>query len=346
MVDAIAIYTLTAQGMELARKLAEGMDGEATIFATRRHAEGQNAMAFDSLAECVDANFARFDGHVFIAAAGIVIRMIASHIQNKAADPAVVCLDQQGQFAVSLLSGHLGGGNALAEQCAEILGGQAVITTATDSAGVPSVDMLAAENGLAIGNIGQVKVVNGALLDKRVVQVYDSDNHLGLAGDDRFAQVQSKDDWTVGVPGAWVSYRDDCPDAEALWLYPRILMLGVGCRRGVPGDEIFNHIRNVFDAAGFSLEAIGGLASVDLKADEAGLLETAANLGVDPVFYDRQRLDAVEAPNPSGAVMRRVGVASVSEASALLLSEEGELLVEKTKTKTVTLAVARKRKRK
>lgn len=341
----IALYTLTQQGLPLAAKLAAALPGETAVFATRRHAEGTPATPFDSLAECVSENFTRFDGHVFIAAAGIVVRTIAPLLKDKATDPAVVCLDQQGQFAVPLLSGHLGGANALAESCANILGGQAVITTATDSAGVPSLDVLAVENGLRIGNIGQVKVVNSALLDKRTVQVHDPDNHLGLVGDDRFQQVGKKD-WRAGKPGVWVSHMDDCPDADALWLYPRVLMLGVGCRRGVSGDEIFDHIRNVFDAAGFSLDAIGGLASVDLKADEEGLLETAASLGVTPVFYDTKRLDKVQAPNPSGAVMRRVGVGSVAEASALLLSDGGELLVEKTKTQTVTLAVARKRQRK
>lgn len=339
-----AIHTLTRQGLTLAKKLAAALPGETTLFATRRHAEDDKATPFDSLADSVNEHFTRFDGHIFIAAAGIVVRTIAPLLRDKTTDPAVVCLDQQGRFAVPLLSGHLGGANALAETCATILGGQAVITTATDSAGVPSLDMLAAQHNCAIGNVEQVKVVNGALLDKRRVQVFDRDDQLGLADDDRFDTIETGEEWREGEPGVWVSYRDDCPDADALWLYPRVLMLGVGCRRDVPGDEIFNHIRNVFDAAGFSLEAVGGLGSVDIKADEAGLLETAASLGVKPVFYDKERLDGVQAPNPSGAVKSRVGVGSVAEASALLLSDGGELLVEKTKTQTVTLAVARARR--
>lgn len=343
MVKSVAIYTLTKQGLELAEKLAEGLDAKVTLFASRRHAEGKDAAPFDSLAECVGERFGQFDGHVFVTAAGIVVRTIAPHLGHKSADPAVVCLDQQGEYSISLLSGHLGGGNALAKECAGILGGQTVITTATDSAGVVSMDMLAAEKGLTIGNIDRIKTVNGALLDELPIQVHDRDDRLGLTGDKQFIQIANSNEWKLGQPGVWVSHSDDCPDADALWLYPRVLMLGVGCRRGVSGDEIFNHIRNVFDAAGFSLEAIGGLASVDIKKDEEGLLETAANLGVTPTFYDKKRLDSVEAPNPSGAVMKRVGVESVAEASALLLSDGGELLVEKTKTKTVTLAVARKR---
>ncbi|QJB56475.1 cobalamin biosynthesis protein [Pseudodesulfovibrio sp. zrk46] len=335
----IAFYALTRKGAKLARSMADAMGG--TVFATTRHA-GDEDMPFDSLTDLVAETFHRFDGHVFMAAAGIVVRCIAPHIKSKETDPAVVCLDQEGRFAVSLLSGHLGGGNALADRCADVVGGQAVITTATDSAGVVSMDMLAKEKGATIGNIEQVKVVNGALLDKRTVQVFDTKNFLGLKDNDLF-EVVSKDQWQMGAPGVWVSVYDDCPDADALWLYPRVLMLGVGCRRGIPGDEIFDHIRNVFDLSGLSMDAVGGLASIDAKSDEPGMLEAASSLGVEPIFYPKEVLDKVEAPNPSGMVMQRMGVGSVSEAAALLLSEGGELLVEKTKTKTVTLAVARKR---
>lgn len=335
----IAIYALTARGVELARKLSADFGGE--VYVLRRYEE-DGLLPFDSLTELVGENFARYDGHVFVAAAGIVVRCIAPHLKSKDVDPAVVCLDQEGRFAISLLSGHLGGGNELADRCAVVTGGQSVVTTATDSAGVVSMDMLAQSKGMSIGNIERVKVVNGTLLDKQVVQVYDPDNLLGLAGNELF-EIMSKDAWKTGNPGVWVSVYDDCPDADALWLYPKNLMLGVGCRRGVPADDIYDHIRNVFDLTGLSMDAIGGLGSIDAKSDEEGVLETASALNVEPVFYPRETLDKVEAPNPSGTVMRRMGVGSVSEAAALLLSEGGELLVEKTKTKTVTLAVARKR---
>ncbi|QGY41966.1 cobalamin biosynthesis protein CbiG [Pseudodesulfovibrio cashew] len=341
MSETLALYALTRQGTALARKLALELGG--TVHAPRRFAD-DGVHPFESLPELVAETFGAFDGHVFVAAAGIAVRCIAPHLKGKADDPAVTVLDQQGRFAVSLLSGHLGGANDLAVRCAAVTGGQAVITTATDTAGVPSLDVLARDAGMTIGNIERVKVVNGALLEGKPVQVFDPGRYLGAEGE-LFVPVPDPDSWRMGEPGVWVSWKDDCPDADALWLYPRVLMLGVGCRRGVSGDEIFNHVRNVFDAAGLSLDAVGGLASIDLKADEPGLLEAAQALDVKPVFYPKETLDAVDAPNPSGTVFRRVGVASVSEASALLLSGRGELLVEKTKTNTVTLAVAREKKK-
>ncbi len=116
----IAIYALTRKGLKLAEKLASDFGG--TVYASTRFTEGRDARPFDSLPKLVSETFAQFDGHVFVAAAGIVVRCIAPYLQSKETDPAVVCLDQEGRFAVSLLSGHLGGGNELAARCANISG--------------------------------------------------------------------------------------------------------------------------------------------------------------------------------------------------------------------------------
>ena len=336
----IAIYALTHQGIALGETLSTQLGG--TLFVAQR-LDAIDATPFDSLPRLVADTFSEYDGHIFVAAAGIAVRCIAPHLKSKDVDPAVVVIDQKGEYAVSLLSGHLGGANDLAVQCAGIIGGEAVVTTATDSAGVPSLDVLAQENELAIGNLERVKIVNSALLDKESVQLYDTDNLLGLAGDARFIAISNASQWQSGAPGVWVSFREDCPDGGALRLYPQCLAIGIGCRRDVPETEISAHILNVFDAARLSLKSVASFGSVDLKADEVGLLEAAAKLDIKPKFYTKEQLDGVEAPNPSGTVMRKLGVASVCEAAAMLLSGSRELLVEKTKTKTVTLAVARRK---
>ncbi|WP_419786609.1 cobalt-precorrin 5A hydrolase [Pseudodesulfovibrio sp.] len=340
----VACYALTRRGLDLAVRLAAALGGE--VYAPRRYRGDIAAHAFDSLPELMAETFDRYRAHVFVAATGIVVRCIAPHLRGKDADPAVICLDQEGRFAISLLSGHLGGANELAKRCAEIGGGQAVITTATDSAGLPSMDMLAVERGLAIGNIGRIKTVNAAILDGRAVQIFDPEGWLEAEGKPWAAPLADPSAWWPGEPGVWVSMREDCPDPEALRLYPRALMLGVGCRRGTGADEIFDHIEAVFRQERLSLRAVRGLASAEVKADESGLLEAASRLGVTPVFFGPDQLDAVTVPNPSATVQRRMGVASVAEAAALLLAEGGELLVEKTKTKTVTLAVAGKKREK
>lgn len=336
----IAVYALTNQGLRLARKITDTLGG--TLHVAMRLKQ-DDAIPITSLPSHMAETFTQYDGHIFIAAAGIVIRCIAPHIQSKDSDPAVICLDQNGHYAISLLSGHLGGANDLAQQCADIVGGQAVITTATDSAGLPSLDILARDLDMVIGNMDRIKVVNSALLDGNPVQIYDPGNYFAVPENKLFRFIRHPAEWEQNAPGVWISWREDCPDANALRLYPRVLMLGIGCRRGVDGMEISQHIFTVFEAAGLSFMSIGGLASIDLKSDEQGLLDNAEGLELTPKFYSKEQLDTVEAPNPSGTVMRRVGVTSVSEAAAILLSDRGELLVEKTKTQTVTLAVARRK---
>jgi len=335
--SSIAIYALTRQGLGLARRLAADLGG--TTYAIRRLAQGP-VRPFDSLSTLLADTFRKYDGHVFVAATGIVIRCISAYIGSKETDPAVVCLDQEGRFAVSLLSGHLGGANQLAVRCAKSAGGQAVVTTATDAAGVPSMDMLAVSRGLAMGNAGQVKVVNGALLDGRAIQVFDPDDRLGLAPGALFSPVRRPGDWENGRPGVWVSSREDCPDHAALRLYPGDLHLGMGCRRGIPADEILEHVRSVFSASGLALKSVVSFGSIEAKQDEAGLIEAARELGVEPVFFSKEAIKEVKVPTPSDRVERHMGVPSVAEAAALLLSEGGELIVPKQKTRNVTLAVA------
>lgn len=209
--------------------------------------------------------------------------MHCPHLQSKETDPAVVCLDQEGQYAISLLAGHLGGANELSTQCARVLGGQPVITTATDSVGVLSIDMLAQSQGLVIDDISRVKFVNIALLEGMTVQLHDPEDWLGLAWDMSFEGISDPADWDRNRPGIWVTWHDDCPQG-ALCLHPRMLHLGVGCRLDVTKEEILDHVYSVFKEKGLALKSIASLGSVEAKRHEAGLLEAAHDFGVDPVF--------------------------------------------------------------
>ena len=332
-----AVYALTAHGAALAEALADSLC--ADLYVLGRYA-GPRAISFDSLTALVrEDTFARYPEHVFVAAAGIAVRIIAPLIVSKTSDPAVVVLDQAGRYAVSLLSGHLGGGNDLAARCAAITGGRPVITTATDVEGVPSVDVLARDRGLRLANAEAIKGVNAALLDGRAVQLHDPEGWLGVAYDPAF-QAVAADVWEQGAPGVWVSWKYDCPDPAALRLYPPVLHLGVGCRKNVPGQEILEHVIRVFQENDLALESVVDLGSAEIKRNEPGILEAAAALGAGLHFFAVDALNEVAVPNPSERVEARLGAGSVAEASALLLARGGRLLVTKTKTERVTLAVA------
>lgn len=334
----IAIHVFSPVAMPLARRLGRELSG--MLFAPARIA-GDDSTPFNSLGEHMQAVFARFDAHVFLGAAGIAVRAIAPHVASKLSDPAVVVMDIHGRNAVSLLSGHLGGANDLAVRCAEISGGRAVVTTGTDVAEVPSMDVLAQEQGLVMSNPEAVKHVNAALVEGRMVQVFDPRGFLGLEPGENIRFIAGRKDYSLEHACVWVSWKSDAPENETvLKLHPQVLCVGMGCRKGVPEPVLRELLEQTFESNGLAVRSICALGSAELKREEAGLLQLAQSLGVAPEFFAETDLDAVQVPNPSNMVRERVGTSGVSEAAALLLSGGGELLVPKTKNNQATIAVA------
>ncbi len=341
MSQSVAIYALTAAGAESGRRLRPALGDGARLFLPERMARsGEGETAFVRLAPALAANWAGFDGHVLFAAAGIVVRALAGLLQDKASDPAVVVCDPEGRFAVSLLAAHLGGANDLARRVATALGGQAVITTATDNAGLPSLELVAAAAGLRVENLKALAGVSAALLDGRSVAIDDPEDWLAsrLAKDwpGRFPAAGPEAGPAVGV-----DWRARPPRPGELLLRPPALWLGLGCNRGTAATEMDELLARVLAEAGLCPLALAGLASATAKSDEAGLLALARARGLETRFYDAQTLDAVAVPNPSDQPRRHLGTRSVAEAAALLAAGPGgRLVVEKRKTCNVTLAVA------
>jgi cobalt-precorrin 5A hydrolase len=339
----IATYALTPQGASLGKRINFDMEGD--LFLPKRISESYKGRPFDRLKDIVAENFSSYDGHIFIAATGIVVRAIAPLLKSKEKDPAVVVLDQDGRYVISLLSGHLGGANKMAEMVARSIGGQAVITTATDSAGLPSFDLLAKKRGLNIANLSGVKHVNMALLTGEPVQILDPEDRLGLqeGGAVEFAirWVEKKSEWIDDYPGVWVTWRSKIPgDTEKrLVLQPRCLVAGIGCNRGTKSQEILDFIKAAFKENDLALESLNIVTTIEAKRDEEGLIEAARTLGVPLHFFSPEEIESIKVPHPSGVVKKHMGVSSVCEATALLKTGGGPLLVPKTKSRNVTLAV-------
>jgi cobalt-precorrin 5A hydrolase len=341
-----AVYAVTAKGLTLGRRLADHLG--ATLFAPARLASAYGATPFDSLAQLVAATFDARPAHVFVCACGIAVRAIAPHLRDKTRDPAVVCLDDAGRFAVSLLSGHLGGANDLARDLAVLTGAVPVVTTATDAAGAPAIEMLARDNGLRLGNPAAVRRVNAALAAGKRVAVFDPLGLFAVAD----AQAAAFFEWVAaptvpGVPGApdadtplvVVDWRLGPEAPDRLYLRPQVLVAGVGCRRGAPAADILGLLERVCRERGLSRDSIGVVASIEAKRDEPGLCEAAARLGAALAFFSPEQLAAVPAPHPSDTVKRHMGVGSVCEAAAMLASGGGKLLAPKTVTKCSTAAL-------
>jgi len=342
MKKALALWALTPQAAGLARRINAAL-GAGDVWLSRRLEPKAGEQVFDGLAGAVGAQFRRYGKHIFIMATGIVVRVIAGLIGHKTADPAVVVMDEKGAFAISLLSGHLGGANELAHDLARVVGAQAVITTATDVNDVAAIDMVAKQKGLIIENPAAIKRVNMALVEGRPVQAHDP---YGLLADQETALglVNWNPDTGDPVAGAGLVVDDRLRnlDPAILVLRPSCLAVGIGCNRGTGMEEIKGLVEAVFQRFGLALKSIGKLASIDVKADEPGIQALADHWRVPLVFYRRDQLNGVgPVPNPSATVQKHVGAKSVCEAAAILAASPGQLIVTKQKTPNATVAVAR-----
>ena len=286
-----AYFWLTPQGEQLALRLQKAFGGTVEPKA-----------AFDT---AVQRDFVSCDLLVFIMASGIAVRKIAPLVQSKASDPAVLVLDQQGKYVISLLSGHLGGANAAARRFAAYLGGEAVITTATDVEGVPAFDLFAKQNDLVIENLHELKHISSALVaEEKITLLTDLP-----VEPDAFSENIVPETHPVQPCAVVISDQlRDCRAEHTLYLRPKSLVLGVGCKKQIPILALCEKYR----------------IPLEIVLDDA-------ILGCNYPFA------------ASPFVQQVTGLPSVSEASAYLASGCGEVLTGKVKYSGVTFAACRKK---
>ncbi|MEV5339149.1 precorrin-3B C(17)-methyltransferase [Streptomyces sp. NPDC052676] len=264
--------------------------------------------------DAVRRAFAECEQLVCFLATGAVVRLLAPLLDDKASDPGVVCVDEGGRYAVSLVGGHGGGANELARAVGSVLGAEPVVTTATDAVGIAGLDTL----GLPVE--GEVAAVSRALLDGEPVAL-----RAEVAWPLPPLPVAEDGPYTVRVTDRLVE-----PAAREAVLRPPTLVVGVGASKGAPVEEVLGLVEEALRDAGLSARSVAELATVDAKAEEPGIVGAAARLGVPLVTYAAEELAAVEVPNPSEAPLAAVGTPSVAEAAALVRG--GELLVPKRKS--------------
>ncbi len=316
----IALIAATANGRRNAAHLADSWP-DARLYP----AKPKQAL-HDAWNEC--------DGIVLFLATGAAVRLLAPLLGSKHADPGVVTVDDAARFAVALSGGHAGGANALAERVAEALGASPVVTTASDALGVPALDTLGERLGFKLEDGSDLAAVGAALVSgEQVSLVSDRRWPLGPLPENVVCREEPEtplvliSDRIAQVPGPAVVYR------------PPSLVAGVGCSRGAGADEILALLDSSLAEAGLSKKSVAALASIDVKRDEAGLLNAAGRLGVPVRFHPAEALSAVGPPNPSEVVREAVGTPSVAEAAVLVSG--AELVVDKRKSAMATVAVGR-----
>lgn len=346
----IAIIAITRNGARIGARLQSSVgNAELHVLQKYRGEAGKHSVPFTGeLHELVRRLWPEVEGLVFIMAAGIVVRMIAPHLEGKETDPAVVVMDDAGKYAISLLSGHLGGANELASRCAFVTGAREVITTATDANELPSFDMLAKDHGWEIEDLARVKLLNSLLLEDEEIAVTDNTSLVRpyFHGRGRLvfyetfvAALRSSAKGLLLVANSIVPPQLN--SERLLILRPKNLVLGIGCNSGTSAAEIDAVVLANLKRLFLSLRSVRSIATAAAKRDEAGLLAFAEKYVLPVVFYESAELNAVAAPSPPSAhVLEAIGAAGVAEPAALLASNGGHLILKKVKSGNVTLAIA------
>ncbi len=331
----LAVFAFSRRGLETAERIRAALTGPGDVCAVyapeRLPGEGSLPIT-PPLASFVGPVFREADALIFVGACGIAVRGIAPHVRDKTTDPAVVSVDELARFVIPLLSGHIGGANALALELAEKLGASAAVTTATDVNGKFSVDAWAAERGLFLSDMKAAKAVSAAILEGPVPLKSD----FPVRGTLPPGIVPGE----AGPVGICVSWRRQTPFKTTLLLVPPVIRLGIGCRRGTPAEAV----GALVDLADHQVHpaAVKSVGSIDLKRDEPGLLDFCRERGWPVEYYTASQLEAAEGDfTPSDFVRRTTGVDNVCERAAALGG--GRIVIQKTAGHGVTVAAAAER---
>lgn len=375
----IAVIALSRHGATLARFLSAELGTDAKLFLDRRFGpqfgdelEPEPEIFDLPLRPLLQRVWGEFEAMVLFLPVGAAVRLAAPLLNGKRSDPALVCVDGAGRYAVSVLSGHLGGADLLAERVAAILGAEAVVTSGSRATGTLAVDLLGAEFGWTVeADPVAITRASAAVVNREPVGVYQSAGETdwwpkGRELPPNITVHASPDSLRRSASAAALIISDESdpylsegttlaaalPAAHIVLYRPRTLVAGMGCRRGVSAGELEQLLRDTFRAYNLSLSSLACIASATLKQDEPGLLALSEQYNAPFLCYESEELNALfedavngggcQALNPSANARRLVGVWGVAEPAALLASGASRLLVAKQTDGQATISVARK----
>ena len=358
MKENIAIILVSEGGLPTARLISHEL-GDAPVFTTHSL---EGCQTFPSYAQFMAAHFREYDLFVFIGAMGICIRSIAPFIKDKYTDPAILCVDSTGRFVISVLSGHIGGANDWARRVAAITGGEAVVTTQSDNTGLWALDTLARRFDwrTEITTGCHTPVRSHAEMNK-VISLFVGNQPTALLLDVKDRGTDYLERTLPKHVSVFYRFEDIRPEAfrliiavtpfiytadvSILYYRPRVLHVGIGCRRDSAPEGVAEHMAAVMEAHRLSPLSIRSVATIELKKDEPLFHALAQTWEAEKHVYRADELADITVPNPSQKVFDTTGVWGVSESTAQRASGFGPLVMEKQKgvlsaSSDFTLAVA------
>jgi len=330
-----AVIIASDRGAQIAGLLRRAWKEELAVCSVT---ERENCILIPSVSTFVEEHFSEFDAFVFIGAMGICVRAIASCMTSKYTDPAVVNIDATGRFVIPVLSGHVGGANELARRLARILGAEAVVTTQSDRIGLWALDLLGKEYGWQTECRGTMNAFIAAFVNGRptalLLDVKDRGtaflertrpDHVGIFY--HFQDIPSGKYEQILAVSPFI-YECDIP---VLYYRPRVLHLGVGCRKSCCPEGVEAYIKEELRKQNLSPLSVGKIATIELKKDEPLITVLSAGFDAETVIYHAEELKNIVVPHPSEKVFQVTGVYGVAEAAALKSAGNTTLVIEKQK---------------
>lgn len=336
----ISLISFTRTGTDLGRILTIFLKEQG--YASKLYAMGDYAketaeeLIHETLKEWTKRQFEEVSGIIFIGATGIAVRTISPFLKDKRTDPAVLVIDEKGKFVIPLLSGHIGGANELAYKIATHLGTTPVITTATDINQKFAVDLFAKRNNLYISRMDYAKAISAAILNEKQVSFESEFPVVGTLPEELTYNKDSEYRIRISIDDEMDSYD------KTLKLIPKIVTLGIGCRKGKSSDEIERVVVEILKECKISINSVAKVASIDLKKEEAGLLKFCDKLKVKLVTYSVEELEKVPGIYQDSDYVKSItGIGNVCERSAILGSGNGILIQKKYGKDGVTVSIAK-----
>lgn len=336
------VMCFTKQGRELAEHLRTCCSEEiGMLYCKSQHYTASKTQIVcwqDSLQDWVQIQMNEQTPILFIGSCGIAVRSIAPYLKHKLYDAPVLVLDEGGKFVIPILAGHYGGANHLATTIAAQIGATAVITTATDVNQLFAVDVFARLNDLVLSDPQGIKRISALLLEKRQITAAIDIPYSGTIPPE--LQIVGHGEIAQLCISAYLQKQQ-----PLLQLYPKVFVLGIGCRKGKSQDEIEAFVTQQLQEQNIARQAIAGIASIDLKQSEPGLVAFTSSWKLPFVTFSKEQLQAISgAVSSSVFVQKQVGVDTVCERAALALAGDGSKLVLQKQMQTgMTLAIAQKK---
>lgn len=330
----IACLSFTDSGSQIGEKL-ERLKVQGYQFS-----HYHNKKLDGGIKSCLPRIWDDVDGLVFISSTGMAIRLSQPYIKDKSIDPAVVVVDDMGRFSISLLSGHLGGANELAELIGEKLNSISVITTASDNRNIEAVDLFAKKNNYHLENLRSLTRISALMVNGKKIGFYSEDSKI--IDYPNLKIIKDLDNIEADIEGLiMVSSSTIKPkNLPYALLRPKNLNIGMGCRKGVEGDRIIKAIEKSFEGLNLSTKSIKSMGTVEVKKEEEGIIQAAKYFNIPLKIFSLEEIGQVEERfDKSQFVKDTIGVYSVSEPSAYLLG--GELILQKSKHNGITISIAK-----